>query len=130
MICLDYWHIFANDLYSSETAFGAGAGGPLNLGGAGNGAAMGGVGGGSRKHLYQQELLTRVRTVMISNMAKPEEVLVVEDDDGDVRRQQVHSSKLSHLVTENCLAKTKNRPLNLEMPPYFIYRSSLRSMSL
>ena len=33
MICLDYWHIFANDLYSSETAFNAsgGAGGPLNL---------------------------------------------------------------------------------------------------
>lgn len=89
MICLDYWHIFANDLYTSETAFSAGAGGPLNLGGAANGSAMGGVGGsgGSRKHLYQQELLSRVRTVMISNMAKPEEVLVVEDDDGNVVRE-------------------------------------------
>ena len=56
-------------------------------GGAGAVAAV-----GSRKNLYQQGndrtgLLTRVRSVMISNMAKPEEVLVVEDDDGTVIRE-------------------------------------------
>ncbi len=39
-----------------------------------------------RKTLYSR-VLSRVRRVMISKMAKPEEVLVVQDDNGEVVRE-------------------------------------------
>ena len=88
-ICLEYWHVFAHDLYTSETQLQSGslggAGGALMLGGMGNGAS--GM-PGSRKHRYRQDLLTRVRSVMIRNMAKPEEVVVQVDEDGNVVREQ------------------------------------------
>lgn len=76
-ICLEYWHQFANELYADDTQLsaGLGRGGPLALGlGGGLGGAM------ARKSLYRSDLLTRLRMVMISNMAKPEEVVVVEDE--------------------------------------------------
>jgi exportin-1 len=75
-ICLEYWHIFANELYTDDSQIGSR--GPLALG-LGNGV--------SRKSLYRQDLLCRLRTVMISNMAKPEEVVVVEDENGDIVRE-------------------------------------------
>ena len=52
--------------------------------------AAGGIGPGSavgnRKQFYQP-VLTKVRYIMISRMAKPEEVLVVENDQGEVVRE-------------------------------------------
>jgi exportin-1 len=84
-ICLEYWHCFAHDLYTDDTSAARGVGGALALGMAGGGGAGGGV---SRKMLYRTDLLTRLRTNLISNMARPEEVLIFEDENGDVVREQ------------------------------------------
>jgi exportin-1 len=70
-----YWHILTADLYESECKLALTPANPLSLGN-----------GGSRKHQYAV-ILTGVRQVMISRMAKPEEVLVVEDENGDVVRE-------------------------------------------
>ena len=90
-ICLEAWHMLAQDLYQAEHKFQSSIGtgtNVLNLGGSGtssNGSANGG-GGSSRKFMYGP-VLTGVRQVMIANMAKPEEVLIVEDENGDIVRE-------------------------------------------
>lgn len=62
----------------------------LNLG-----AGMGGAGfAGSqplRKNIYA-EVLSNLRLVMIERMVKPEEVLVVENDEGEVVREFMKES--------------------------------------
>nr|NVI73581.1 embargoed [Cucujiformia] len=72
-ICLEYWNALASELYkdvlvdpyveNTLIAF-----------------------TNARRGLYQ-EVLNRVRYIMISRMAKPEEVLVVENDNGEVVRE-------------------------------------------
>eukprot|EP00980_Cylindrotheca_fusiformis_P007359 scaffold1525_cov142-Cylindrotheca_fusiformis.AAC.159 len=83
-ICLEAWHMLAEELYKSEhTQPGfydrGSANRVLNL----NGNA---TNGSSRKFLYSP-VLSGVRQVMIANMAKPEEVLIVEDENGDIVRE-------------------------------------------
>ena len=90
-ICLEAWHMLAQDLYQAEHKFQipVGTGGNvLNLGSSGhsNGSSANGNGGSSRKFMYGP-VLTGVRQVMIANMAKPEEVLIVEDENGDIVRE-------------------------------------------
>jgi exportin-1 len=83
-ICLEAWHMLAEDLYKSELA----AGGVSGMTGA-PGLHLGGPNGvppHSRKMLYSP-VLNGVRNVMIANMAKPEEVLIVEDENGDIVRE-------------------------------------------
>lgn len=47
-----------------------------------------------RKHLFQHGgLLSQVRLVMISRMAKPEEVLVVEDENGEIVREMTKDTE-------------------------------------
>ncbi|KAH8062272.1 hypothetical protein JL722_3186 [Aureococcus anophagefferens] len=114
-ICLDYWHAFSQDLYASETGRPVGAPRPgappaegedgfdaaapdapaaLNLGGAAPHRFGGGPAGGAagpnadRKALFQHGgLLSQARLVIISRMSKPEEVLVVEDENGEIVRE-------------------------------------------
>jgi exportin-1 len=62
-ICLEYWSSLAADLYK-ETPYGA------NL----------------RRNFYAK-VMSKVRYIMISRMAKPEEVLVVENENGEVVRE-------------------------------------------
>lgn len=86
-ICLEAWHMLANNLYQAEHNYatnGGGSGGVLNL--SGGGGSMNGNGTGGRKFMYGP-VLTGARQVMISNMAKPEEVLIVEDENGDIVRE-------------------------------------------
>lgn len=66
-ICLEAWYMLAEDLYKADKAQA-----PLNLNG--------------RKFLYGP-VLSGVRHVMIASMAKPEEVLIVEDENGDIVRE-------------------------------------------
>ena len=70
-ICLEAWHMLAESLYKTEQES------ALSLS-SGNGRA--------RKYLYTP-VLSGVRQVMIANMAKPEEVLIVEDENGDIVRE-------------------------------------------
>ncbi|KAJ8917645.1 hypothetical protein NQ315_005092 [Exocentrus adspersus] len=67
-ICLEYWNSLASELYREVPYAGAQ---PIFFG---------------RRGLYQ-EVLNKVRYIMISRMAKPEEVLVVENDNGEVVRE-------------------------------------------
>ena len=46
-----------------------------------------GPGGIPQRRNFYQPVLTKVRYIMISRMAKPEEVLVVENDQGEVVRE-------------------------------------------
>lgn len=57
-----------------------------------------------RKHKYQ-EVLTSLRTVMIEKMVRPEEVLIVENDEGEIVREFVKESDTIQLykTTRECL---------------------------
>lgn len=90
-ICLEYWSHFVTDLYNSQrmistrapmNAWGAMGGGlTINSGGIFHGMQM-----SPRLHLYAPSL-AQLRHVMIAKMAKPEEVLIVEDENGQIIRE-------------------------------------------
>jgi exportin-1 len=85
-ICLEAWFMLAEDLYKSEREsnnyYGGSTSRVLNLNGnSGNSSSS-----SSRKFLYSP-VLSGVRQVMIASMAKPEEVLIVEDENGDIVRE-------------------------------------------
>ncbi|KAG2381491.1 hypothetical protein C9374_006480 [Naegleria lovaniensis] len=75
--CLDYWIYFSRDLYFSEkkanqtTLYE-----PLML----NRPTS------ARKAIYSR-ILSQVRLVMVSKMAKPEEVIIVEDENGQIVKE-------------------------------------------
>nr|CAD7437913.1 unnamed protein product [Timema bartmani] len=72
-ICLEYWNGLAADLYREHPSF------PTFLGRTNNTIPP-------RRQFYS-DVLTKVRYIMISRMAKPEEVLVVENENGEVVRE-------------------------------------------
>jgi len=76
-ICLEYWNSLCADLYR-ESPFSSCAS-PLFMSRPTNSTPQ-------RRQFYQP-VLTKVRYIMISRMAKPEEVLVVENDQGEVVRE-------------------------------------------
>jgi exportin-1 len=86
-ICLEYWNFFVPDVYSSvctiEPASQA-AVAAFSFGGAAQ-TAPGGT-GVARKALYAKTL-SQLRALRIARMAKPEEVIVVEDENGNVVRE-------------------------------------------
>ena len=80
-ICLEYWNSLAADLYR-ESPYAAGAS-PLFMS---RPATTNNSNTPPRRQFYQP-VLAKVRYIMISRMAKPEEVLVVETDQGEVIRE-------------------------------------------
>ncbi|KAF8610265.1 hypothetical protein BDV93DRAFT_517416 [Ceratobasidium sp. AG-I] len=100
-ICLEYWSKLVAELYEEQQSLPLGLGADasllmgLNLGGGGTGGMQGagGVLGGVnlRKNAYA-EVLSNLRLVMIERMVKPEEVLVVENDEGEVVREILKES--------------------------------------
>ncbi|RNA00880.1 exportin-1-like isoform X1, partial [Brachionus plicatilis] len=74
-ICLEYWNILTSELYR-ENPFSSAS--PILLCLRSEAPA--------RRQTYQA-ILSKVRRIMISKMAKPEEVLVVENDQGEVVRE-------------------------------------------
>ncbi|CAE6441847.1 unnamed protein product [Rhizoctonia solani] len=99
-ICLEYWSKLVAELYEEQQSLPMGLGGAdasllmgLNLGGGGAGAQAAGMLGGVnlRKNAYA-EVLSNLRLVMIERMVKPEEVLVVENDEGEVVREFLKES--------------------------------------
>ncbi|CAB3992025.1 exportin-1 isoform X1 [Paramuricea clavata] len=77
-ICLEYWNSLAGDLYR-ESPFSSSTS-PLLIGTIQQQHVP------PRRQIYLQ-VLSKVRITMISRMAKPEEVLVVENDQGEVVRE-------------------------------------------
>jgi exportin-1 len=81
-ICLEYWNSLASDLYR-ESPYATGAA-PLFMS---RPTASNNSSSTPPRRQFYQPVLTKVRYIMISRMAKPEEVLVVENDQGEVVRE-------------------------------------------
>ena len=79
-ICLEFWNKFTESLFKRTQKVAPASSPLLALGGpAANGAPP-------SVRMYS-EILSKVREVMIHFMAKPEEVLVVEDENGEIVRE-------------------------------------------
>lgn len=81
-ICLEYWSILAVDLYNDPMAHSDArlSSNVLQLSG-------GGPTDTPRRQMYNN-ILTTVRIALISKMQKPEEVLIVEDENGELIREE------------------------------------------
>ncbi|KAJ6461176.1 CRM1 C terminal-domain-containing protein [Mycena vitilis] len=96
-ICLEYWATLVAGLYEEVQASPGGESGllmGLNLSGMGMGGGGGGGGGGGmglRKDVYR-EILSNLRLVIIGRMVKPEEVLIVENEEGEIVREFMKES--------------------------------------
>jgi exportin-1 len=107
-ICLEYWTKLVSELYDEQQALPITDMNPLlNLGLAANGGARDPsilANYPLRKHKYA-EILSNLRTVMIEKMVRPEEVLVVENDEGEIVREFVKESDTIQLYksTRECL---------------------------
>lgn len=95
-ICLDYWLKLVQELYEEMQQLPVTDMNPLGAiatlqggGGAPNPALL--TGYNLRKHKYS-EILSNLRVVMIEKMVRPEEVLIVENDEGEIVREFVKES--------------------------------------
>ncbi|KAG0367898.1 CRM1 C terminal-domain-containing protein [Gamsiella multidivaricata] len=89
-ICLEYWTKLVAELYEEIQQLPVMELPLLNLGAGGMmQSAAGNV--ALRKNFYT-EILARLRVVMIERMVKPEEVLIVENDEGEIVREVMKES--------------------------------------
>lgn len=93
-ICLDYWLKLVQELYEEMQTAPLQEINPLLMGG---GSASGAVNPALlekyplRMHKYK-DVLSNLRVVMIEKMVRPEEVLIVENDEGEIVREFVKES--------------------------------------
>ncbi|PWA66235.1 exportin 1A [Artemisia annua] len=133
-VCLDYWNALVLELYEANhnldspaaTANMMGLQMPLIPG------MVDGLGGqkSQRRQLYAGPM-SKLRLLMISRMAKPEEVLIVEDENGNIVRETlkdndvlvqyksmretlIYLSHLDHDDTEKQMLKKLSKQLNGE----------------
>ncbi|KAH8899549.1 hypothetical protein GQ53DRAFT_315188 [Thozetella sp. PMI_491] len=92
-ICLDYWLKLVQELYEEMQALPISDMNPLAMGLQAGGAPHPTVLNNYplRKHKYN-EILSNLRIVMIEKMVRPEEVLIVENDEGEIVREFVKES--------------------------------------
>ncbi|QSZ32979.1 hypothetical protein DSL72_002563 [Monilinia vaccinii-corymbosi] len=109
-ICLEYWTRLVQELYDEQQSLPIGDVNPLV------GMGVGGISSPGapnpsllanyplRKHKYN-EVLSNLRVVMIEKMVRPEEVLIVENDEGEIVREFVKESDTIQLykTTRECL---------------------------
>ncbi|KAF9919098.1 Karyopherin transporter [Lobosporangium transversale] len=86
-ICLEYWAKLVADLYEELQQLPAVDTPLLNMGRPGMLLK-----GEDRSRTYYSTILPRLRVVMIEHMVKPEEVLVVENDEGEIVREVLKES--------------------------------------
>ncbi|KAF1354895.1 CRM1 C terminal-domain-containing protein [Delphinella strobiligena] len=109
-ICLEYWTKLVCELYDEMQQLPITDLNPLvsmNMSGLANGGAPHPnvlANYPLRKHKYA-EVLTNLRQVMIEKMVRPEEVLIVENDEGEIVREFVKESDTIQLykTTRECL---------------------------
>lgn len=89
-ICLEYWSKLVSGLYEELRTIPMSGMDPLLGLSLGNGHA-GANGANLRKNIYA-EILSNLRLVMIERMVKPEEVLIVENDEGEIVREFMKES--------------------------------------
>lgn len=97
-VCLEYWNKLVCDLFK-EFPFAAGGGGNAQMT---ESALLLGplVQTNSRRAMYA-EVMSQLRHVMINRMVKPEEVLIVQDENGDIIRET--QKELDTLVIYNSM---------------------------
>ncbi|KAF8738531.1 hypothetical protein AX14_011182 [Amanita brunnescens Koide BX004] len=86
-ICLEYWLKLVAELYDEIQNLPIGESGllmGLSLGPNGAQSVLGGM--SLRKNIYS-DVLSNLRLVVIERMVKPEEVLIVENDEGEIVRE-------------------------------------------
>jgi exportin-1 len=96
--CLEYWNYFVPDVYASVSIAGGGSTAAAASGAPAFAFASAANGNGNpssenspptgaaRRQLYST-VLSKLRALMIARMAKPEEVIVVEDESGAIVRE-------------------------------------------
>jgi exportin-1 len=82
-VCLEYWATLVSSLYEEAQTLPLDMAGMLNLSLGGQSSSI-----GLRKNLYA-EILSNLRLIIIGRMVKPEEVLVVENDEGEIVREHL-----------------------------------------
>ncbi|KAG6831297.1 Exportin-1 [Tricholoma furcatifolium] len=86
-ICLEYWLKLVAELYEELQSLPMGDSGLIMGLSLGNGGAQSMLSGMSlRKNIYS-DVLSNLRLVVIERMVKPEEVLIVENDEGEIVRE-------------------------------------------
>jgi exportin-1 len=109
-ICLEYWTKLVQELYEEMQQLPITDVNPLVSMGV-SGLSNGGAPNPStlanyplRKHKYSQ-ILTNLRSVMVEKMVRPEEVLIMENDEGEIVRTFVKESDTIQLykTTRECL---------------------------
>jgi exportin-1 len=94
-ICLSYWHKLSGDLYKAQCAFQPpkavlSLGTASSVGLLGVSGSLGGPQGVQKNETHKKlyyPTLTHVRAVLIKQMVKPKEVLIVENEDGAIVRE-------------------------------------------
>jgi exportin-1 len=123
-ISLEYWGKFVQELYDESNSFIGGMDMPILSLGANN---MVRNNSSLRKDVYT-DILSKLRIVMIESMVRPEEVLIVENDEGEIVRETLKESDtivlyktmrevlvyLSHLDAEDT-EKTMSTKLEKQM---------------
>ncbi|KAF7322842.1 Importin N-terminal domain-containing protein [Mycena chlorophos] len=91
-ICLEYWVKLVSELYEEISALPVGDSGMLmglNIGSSAPQSMLGSM--SLRKNIYN-DVLSNLRLVVIERMVKPEEVLIVENDEGEIVREHLKES--------------------------------------
>ncbi|KAJ6264311.1 Exportin-1 [Drechslerella dactyloides] len=101
-ICLEYWTKLVAELYEEMQQLPMSDLNPLLSGGAPPPSLL--TNYPLRKHMYT-EVLSNLRLVMIEGMVRPEEVLIVENDEGEIVREFVKEGDTIQLykTTRECL---------------------------
>ncbi|KAF9584656.1 Karyopherin transporter, partial [Lunasporangiospora selenospora] len=86
-ICLEYWTKLVAELYEEMQQLPVIELPLLNLG-----AGMGQNNNPALRKNFYSDILSRLRVVMIEHMVKPEEVLIVENDEGEIVREVMKES--------------------------------------
>ncbi|PVU94831.1 hypothetical protein BB561_002230 [Smittium simulii] len=86
-VCLEYFHSFIKNLYEGSRSINQT--GLLNLGRTPK----------QSRHLMYESVLSTLRVTLIDTMAKPEEVLIVENEDGEIVREFIKETDSLVLYT-------------------------------
>ncbi|GAK65900.1 nuclear export receptor crm1 [Moesziomyces antarcticus] len=90
-ICLEYWSKLVSELYAEQQSQPIADMNPLLGLNLGNGLSNSANSANLRKNIYA-DILSNLRLVMIERMVKPEEVLIVENDEGEIVREFMKES--------------------------------------
>ena len=91
-ICLEYWNILASDLYHTECQFQPPTQSALVLSPIPPHAQTALSPTASPRRQLYSPVLSKLRNLLVSRMAKPEEVLIVEDENGEIVRETMRDS--------------------------------------